>query len=117
MPSTLFDSAGLAIVAYAQVDGATGSSSPPLANSGITTTRLSIGLYQLTLPANLVQSLTKILSFVQVKNSATLIGPTARVAVIDEFDPQVKLVNTLEAASGNLIDADFDILIVRPIIP
>ena len=52
MPSTLFDSAGLAIVAYAQVDGATGQSegTTSLANSGVNTTRTSTGMYYVTLP-------------------------------------------------------------------
>ena len=124
MPSTLFDSAGLAIVAYAQVDGATGSStSTGLANSGVGTTRLSTGLYYLTLPTGLTQDLSRDLIFVQPKVTTALPNPFLHpIALVFEQDAANKQIQILGvqgsvALHPTAVDSDFDILVLRTILP
>jgi len=121
MPSTLFDSAGLAIVAYAQVDGATGSSSSTaLANSGVSTTRISTGVYNVTLPTGLSQDLSRDMIFVQPKVTTALPTPCARSAVVFEPDATTKVV-TIYGANLSIVttalDSDFDVLFLRTILP
>lgn len=110
MPSTLFDSAGLAVVAFAEVVGATGASVD--LNSGVTTTRTAAGTYTLTLPSNLGQSNTKDLIFVQTLGTGT--APlTAKVSTASTAT--VKTVYVSDATT--LADGDFSILILRTINP
>ena len=122
MPSTLFDSAGLAIVAYAQVDGATGQSegTTSLANSGVSTTRTATGVYYVTLPTGLAQDLSRDLIFVQPKVTTALPTGGARTANVFEVDAASKQV-TIFAQSPWLnttaLDSDFDILVLRTILP
>lgn len=121
MPSTLFDSAGLAIVAYAQVDGATGQSegTTSLANSGVYTTRTATGVYDVYLPTNLTQDLSQDLIFVQPKITTALPqangGPT--VADVLELSAGVKEVQMFAVDISTAVDADFDILILRTVLP
>ena len=123
MPSTLFDSAGLAIVAYAQVDGATGSStSTGLANSGVYSTRTATGVYDVYLPTALAQDPSRDLIFVQPKITAALQqtnGPA--VADVLELSPGVKEVKMFAAGISpfvtTAVDADFDVLVLRTILP
>lgn len=118
MPSTLFDSAGLAIVAYAQVDGATGSSAPTaLANSGVSTTRISAGVYQVDLPTALTQSLSRDLIFVQAKQTTALASPADRMAVLFELDAQHKLVKIFQGGGTTALDSDFNVLVLRTVLP
>ena len=126
MPSTLFDSAGLAIVAYAQVDGATGQSegTTGLANSGVYTTRVTTGIYDVYLPTNLSQDLSRDLIFVQPKTTpgTTSIRLGFRVAA-DLFEvnatlKQVQMIGVGGAvAASTAIDSDFDVLVLRTILP
>jgi hypothetical protein len=127
MPSTLFDSAGLAIVAYANVDGASGSTTrasvTALANSGITTTRITTGTYQAFLPTGLTQSDTKDLIFVQPKavpsTTAIQLGCAVVANVVEESATvkQVKLTGVSGTLATTAIDSDFNILILRTILP
>jgi hypothetical protein len=105
----LFDSAGLAIVAYAEVVGSSGASTST--NSGVTTARVVAGQYTVTLPADKAQYPARDLIFVQVKGTGT--GPVA--AKVDDTDPAIKTVRTSDATT--LVDADFSILILRTIVP
>jgi hypothetical protein len=121
MPSTLFDSAGLAIVAYAQVTG--GATSTAVANSGVSTTRITTGIYQIFLPTGLAQSDTKDLIYVQPKANPTTtaiqLGCTVIANVVEEnaFVKQVKLTGVSGALATTAIDSDFDVLILRTILP
>ncbi len=128
MPSTLFDSAGLAFVAYVQVDGATGSTNPTvtgLANSGVTTTRITTGLYQFFLPTGLAQSYTKDLIFVQPKAIPTTTAiragqkPVADVLESDStpFTKTVSFIGVSNTLLATAIDTDFDVLVLRTILP
>jgi hypothetical protein len=124
MPSTLFDSAVLAIVAYTQVDGATGvSTSTSLANSGVGTTRVSTGVYQVFLPTAIAQDASRDLIFVQPKAvpSTTAIqlycGIVANVVEEDATSKQV----TMKGVGGGLmttsVDSDFSFFVLRTILP
>ena len=122
MPSTLFDSAGLAIVAYAQVDGHTGSStSSGLANSGVSTTKLNTGIYQVDLSTALTQDLSRDLIFVQPKITTALPGISLdgnRFADIVEVSAQTKIVKIFDASTTTTaLDSDFNILVLRTILP
>ena len=123
MPSTLFDSAGLAIVAYAQVDGASGSStSTALANSGVSTTRTSTGVYYVALPTGLTQDLSRDLIFVQTKVTTALPSPnngprTANLFEVDAGKKAVTIYGASPTMSTTAIDSDFDVLVLRTILP
>jgi len=121
MPSTLFDSAGLAIVAYAQVSG--GDSSSAVATSGVSTTRVTTGIYQVFLPTGLAQSDTNDLIFVQPKANPTTtaiqLGCNVVANVVEESatTKQVKLFGVSEALTTTAIDSDFDVFIWRTVLP
>ena len=122
MPSTLFDSAGLAIVAYAQVDGSDGSSnSTALANSGVTTTKVpfTTGDYLIQLSTALGQDPSRDLIFVQptveVKTDQPY-PPSALVVDGDDYTKEV-LIGTLNGSGTTALDCDFNILILRTILP
>ena len=122
MPSTLFDSAGLAIVAYAQVDGSDGSSSSTaLANSGVTTTKVpfTTGDYLIQLSTALGQDPSRDLIFVQptveVKTDKPY-PPSALVVDGDDYTKEV-LIGTLNGSGTTALDCDFNILILRTILP
>ena len=130
MPSTLFDSAGLAIVAYAQIDGPTGSVPSTGCNSGLNTTRLSTGIYQIALPTALGQDPGRDLIFVQPKWSQTLRYDSVRSAVVSDPVPgnpgdNNKLIpifgneydNVGAPLATTALDSDFNILILRTILP
>jgi hypothetical protein len=124
MPSTLFDSAGLAIVAYVQVDGLTGSSSSTaLANSGIYTTRVAghPGDYLITLSSAIGQDPSRDLIFVQptlttaiAYTGAALNSPIPSAVVTDHDD----FTKEVQIGSGTTaLDNDFNVLILRTILP
>ena len=122
MPSTLFDSAGLAIVAYAQVDGSDGSSSSTaLANSGVTTTKVpfTTGDYLIQLSTALGQDPSRDLIFVQptveVKTDQPY-PPSALVVDGDDYTKEV-LIGTRNGSGTTALDCDFNILILRTILP
>jgi hypothetical protein len=124
MPSTLFDSAGLAIVAYAHVAGVSGSStSSGLANSGVSTTRIQTGLYQLFLPTGLTQDASRDLIHVQPKavpgTTAIQIGCAVTANVVEESATvkQVKMFGSSNAVTTTAVDSDFSVLVLRTILP
>jgi len=116
MPSTLFDSAGLAIVAYAQVDGVTGESenTTTLANSGVYTTKLGAGQYLVQLSTALGQDPSRDLIFVQ-PTATTGLGfniPASLVVDGDDYSKQVLL-----GLGTTAIECNFDVLVLRTILP
>jgi hypothetical protein len=124
MSSTLFDSAGLAIVAYAQVAGATGSSSSTsLANSGVSTTRISTGLYQVFLPTGLTQDPSRDLIYVQPKavpsTTAIQLGCAVVANVVEESatTKQVKMTGVSGTLATTAVDSDFNVFVLRTILP
>ena len=120
MPSTLFDSAGLAIVAYVQVDGAHGSSSSTaLANSGVETTRINTGTYNITVPTALGQDPSRDLIFVQPTGTADFDYPPGTIVVdVDDYTKTV-FIGTLDPTShsATFVDCNFNLLILRTILP
>jgi hypothetical protein len=124
MPSTMFDSAGLAIVAYAQVDGHSGASTPTAqANSGVSTTKISTGLYQVFLPTGLTQDPSRDLIYVQPKalptTTAIQLGCAVVANVVEESATvkQVKLTGVSAALTTTAIDSDFNFFVLRTILP
>lgn len=110
MPANTFDTAGLAVVAYAEVIGATGASTNT--NSGVTTTRISTGQYSLTLPANQQQSGSRDLIFVTPKGAITSEPYTHKV------DDTTSVATKYIAIYGgspltSYADSDFSVLILR----
>jgi hypothetical protein len=109
--NALFDSAALAIVAYAEVaiDGFSTAT-----NSGITTSKIGTGTYTLTLPANLTQVIGRDLTIVQI---TTPVGvPTTAVgSVVTETSNSVKQVQIVDGST--FVDGAFDVLILRTIVP
>jgi hypothetical protein len=142
----LFDSAGLACVAYAEILGsaaavASGQVGPSGTNSGVTATRLATGQFLVFLPTGLQQApyqhttpsgatvtSESDLVFVQPKRSPV---PT-NVALTPNVDPNAQVTgqNPQTAIAVNMygttvsgtptcsaVDADFTILVLRTIIP
>ena len=124
MPSTLFDSAGLAIVAYVQVNGLDGSSiSTALANSGVTTTKIphTHGRYLVALSTALGQDPSRDLIFVQptLSTAIDLVYPPASTVVKqDDYVNQI-ILGAFDPSNGNTtaLDSDFNVLILRTILP
>lgn len=110
---TLFDVAGLAVVAYGEVVGATGLS--PNMNSGVVTARTSLGLYTVTLPDNKLQSGARDIMVVTPRKSLTSGPVTTPVScAADDTDPAIKRVALYNASS--LADVDFSFVIFRTIV-
>lgn len=110
--NSLFDSAGLAIVAYAEV-AADGTST--VTNSGVTTARTAAGQYTVTLPTNKQQSGARDLIFVTPKGTIT---STPYSHKVDDASAAVKQVAIYGGSPlATFADADFSILILRTIIP
>jgi hypothetical protein len=112
--NALFDSAALATVAYAEVVGADGSSTRT--NSGVTTTRQSLGTYSVALQTNMTQNGVRDLIFIQPKmaTGVALNGVIHAATVNDDADA-TKLVQICNATTA--IDSDFSIWILRTVIP
>ena len=126
MSSTLFDSAGLAIVAYVQVNGADGSSNStatggtPLANSGVSTTKVPghDGDYLIQLSTALGQDPSRDLIFVQPTLQAPLTYPltdSIPSAIVTDHDDYVKEVQISSGTTA--LNCDFNVLILRTILP
>jgi hypothetical protein len=109
-----FDSANVALVAYAEVFGDTGASTGT--NSGITTTRTSLGRYVAILPSGLTQSGYRDLIFVQPKlaSGVALNGLVRSAKVIDDLDA-TKVIEIVSATTA--VDCDFSIMIWRTQVP
>ena len=110
--NALFDSAALAIVAYAEVDGATGAST--LTNSGVITSKNATlaGLYYVNLSTAAGQRSDRDLIFVQARNS-TAGGPAFSI-VLDE-NQITKMVQFRNGSTA--VDTSFSILILRTVLP
>jgi hypothetical protein len=130
MPSTLFDSAGLAIVAYVQVKGSDGSSSSTaLANSGVTTTKVpgNTGDYLVQLSTAVGQDPSRDLIFVQPTLKAPLGYTDGENDPSITFDGSVpcsvvtdadKWTKEVQIGSGTTaLDCDFNVLILRTMLP
>jgi hypothetical protein len=115
-----FSQAQLAVVAYAQVSGADGSST--LCNSGIATSRLGIGTYQLGLPAGSQNQLgltqlaaTDLVVVTPLSASSTPTTPLM-VMVVNNQDPANKLV-LFGSSATTAVDSDFSVIIYRSLVP
>jgi hypothetical protein len=126
MPSTLFDSAGLAIVAYAQVDGSDGSStSTALANSGVTTTKVPFtkGDYLIQLSTAVGQDPARDLIFVQptIRSFDTVVPPLVipypPSTIVKDLDVNDFVKEVLIGDGTTALDCDFNVLILRTILP
>jgi hypothetical protein len=106
--NALFDSAALAIVAYADV-ASDGTST--VTNSGVTTTKTSTGVYSVTLPSDKTQATARDLIFVQPMGS----GSSPRTSLVDDSSTTTKVVRITDGSS--LADGEFKILILRTIVP
>jgi len=113
----MFDQAKLAVVAYAEVSGDTGSST--LTNSGIATTRLGLGTYQLSLPNGsatapqlLQQFSDRDLIFVQPLGASFPVAATA----VNDLDTTNKLVY-LGTSATTAVNCSFSVLILRTVTP
>ena len=117
MPSTLFDSAGLAIVAYAQVNGADGSSENTTnkANSGIYTTKLGAGHYLVQMSTALGQDPSRDLIFVQPTSTTSVAFNIPGSIVVDGNDYNKEVF--LGTPTTTAIDCNFNILVLRTILP
>ncbi len=108
---TLYDLAGLAVVAYAEVlaDGTS-----PNVNSGVATARTAAGQYTVTLPAGKLQSGVRDLMFVTPKGTIT---STPFSHKVDDSDPAIKRVAIYGGQPlATFADSDFSVLIVRSIV-
>jgi hypothetical protein len=110
--NTLFDIAGLAVVAYAEVS-ADGTSTGT--NSGVTTTRTGAGQYDVVLPATKAQSQARDLIFVTPKGAITSVPYSHKVDDADAVTKHVAIYGGSPLAT--FADADFSILILRTIVP
>jgi hypothetical protein len=123
MPSTLFDSAGLAIVAYVQVNADGTSNSTALANSGVTTTKVPFtsGDYLIQLTTALGQDPSRDLIFVQPTVAAKTAQPYPPSVLVVDGDDYTKevLIGTLDSDTGftTALDCDFNVLILRTLLP
>lgn len=107
---TLFDSAGLAIVAYVEVlaDGTS-----PNTNSGVTTAKTATGRYTITLPSDKAQGSNKDLIFIQPTGVASGVPVTSRVD-----DTTSQTVKSVELTNGTTpTDNAFSAIILRTITP
>lgn len=109
--NALFDSAGLAIVAYAEV-AADGTSTAQ--NSGVTTTRVAAGQYDIILPDDKLQSSPRDILLVQVNGTLSGVPFTSTV---DNSDAQNKRVEICNAALATFADSAFTVLVLRTIVP
>jgi hypothetical protein len=111
--NTLFDSAGLAIVAYAEVL-ADGSSA--VTNSGVVTTKIGTGQYRIVLPSNKTQDNARDLIFVTPKAHPLTSSPLSHA--VDDTDPANKDVAIYGGSPlATFADANFSVIILRTIIP
>ena len=120
MPSTLFDSAGLAIVAYVQVDGSDGtSSSTSRANSGVSTTRISAGVYGIQMSSAIGQSPSRDLIIIQPTTQGNVAYPPGTIVEDDDDYFKRVIIGTLDPVSHvtTALDCDFNCLILRTILP
>jgi hypothetical protein len=104
--NSLFDSAGLAIVAYAEV-AADGTST--VNNSGVVTAKTGTGTYTVTLPADKTQVAGRDLILTQAN------GTGFKATTVSETSAAIKVVETYTGST--IADGAFTILILRTIVP
>lgn len=114
MPNPLFDSAALAIVAYAHVNGTDGTSTTCTDN--LTTSRVSQGVYALTLPTGLGQEIQNDL-FIVTPHTTTALPNTGLITNPRVFDISSNLKEVLVGTASTALDCDFDVLILRTTLP
>ena len=114
-----FSQAQLAVVAYAQVNG---DGTSPLCNSGIATTRLGAGTYQLGLPVGSQNQLglgqlvaTDLVTVTPLSASTTPTTPLM-VMVVNNGDTNNKLV-LFGSSATTAVDTSFSVIIYRSLIP
>lgn len=101
MPGLNFSSPNLAVVAYCEVDFEAGASTR--CNSGVETTMLSNGVYQVTLPTNLSQPNVSDVIIVQPLRTPGIEGTQGRWGrdiVVDDSDPRNKVIYIWRSATG-----------------
>jgi hypothetical protein len=114
--NALFDSAALAIVAYAHVDGNTGAST--VTNSGVITSRNTTGQYIVALQTAMSQANCK--DFVLVQPTA-FTGPSDSgyvnpiASLVIDSQSTTKQINL--GAGSTAVDCSFSIIILRTTIP
>lgn len=122
---TLYDSAGMAIVAYGEVlaDGTS-----PNQNSGVTTARVGLGQYTITLPDNVASGSTSTRNQAQsspadslhVTPQANPGGPLTSTPLshaVDDSDPVVKKVAIYGGSPlATFADAAFKFILFRTIV-
>ena len=112
----MFDQAKLACVAYGQVSGVDGSSTKT--NSGVVTTRLGLGTYQISLPVaaqnqvGLQQFSDRDLVIVQPLNATVALCSSA----VNNADQTAKLV-FIGSSATTAIDSDFAFIVLRTLTP
>jgi hypothetical protein len=117
-----FSQAQLAVVAYAQVAGTDGSST--LCNSGLATTRLGMGTYQLGLPVGSQNQLglgqltaTDLVTVTPLVGSAVTTPTTPlMVMVVNNTDTNNKLV-LFGSSATTAVDSSFSVIIYRSLVP
>ena len=109
-----YSTANLALVAYAEVDGATGASTAT--NSGVTTTRTSTGVYLVALPSVLTQFSARDLIFVQPKSTAALGVSNVPSALVNDIPTATKIVYIGDSTT-TAVDCSFSIVILRTLVP
>ena len=116
--NALFDSAALAIVAYAHVDGATGAST--VTNSGVITTKLGgpgTGSYSVALQTAMSQANCKDFVLVQPTAFTGLELDTAYPPASLVLDEQLTTKQVLLGNGTTSVDCSFSIIILRTTIP
>lgn len=114
--NALFDSAALAIVAYAHVDGNTGAST--VTNSGVITSRNTTGQYIVALQTAMSQANCK--DFVLVQPTA-FTGPADSGYIVPVASLVIDSQSTTKQISlgvgSTAVDCSFSIIILRTTIP
>lgn len=111
MPGLGFSGANLATVAYAEVEGAAGTSTTQ--NSGVTTTRTALGTYVVILPTNLSQPQARDLIFITPRLNQDGSGNASKTYVLDDRLDATKTVTFYANDTTTKIDSSFTILIMR----
>lgn len=113
--NALFDSAALAIVAYAHVDGATGAST--VTNSGVLTSRNATGSYYVALQTAMSQANCKDFVIVQPTAFTGMELDTAYPPASLVLDEQLTTKQVLLGSVSTAQDCSFSIIILRTTIP
>lgn len=101
MSALNFSAANLAVVAYCEVDFEVGASTR--CNSGVSTTMLSIGVYQVTLPTTLSQPNVSDVIVVQPLRTPGIEGTQGRWGrdiVVDDSDLRNKVIYIWRSSTG-----------------